>query len=34
MEEIKATTQGIEGRFTGSLSGGCQESAQFAGALN
>ncbi|HTR58779.1 MAG TPA: hypothetical protein VMM27_11440 [Casimicrobiaceae bacterium] len=34
MEEIKATAQGIEGRFTGYLSGGCQEDAQFSGALN
>jgi hypothetical protein len=34
MEEIKATAQGIEGRFTASLSGGCQENAQFSGALN
>jgi hypothetical protein len=33
MEEIKATTQGIEGRFTGYLGGGCQENAQFSGVL-
>ena len=33
MEEIKATAQGIEGRFTSSLSGGCQENAQFSAVL-
>ena len=33
MEEIKATAQGIEGRFTAGLSDGCQESAQFSAVL-
>lgn len=34
MEEIKATAQGIEGRFTGYQSDGCQENAQFSGVLH
>jgi hypothetical protein len=33
MEEIKATAQGIEGRFTAGLGGGCQEAAQFSAVL-
>ena len=33
MEEIKATAQGIEGRFTAGLDGGCQEDAQFSAVL-
>ena len=33
MEEIKATAQGIEGRFTAGLGGGCQENAQFSAVL-
>lgn len=33
MEEIKATAQGIEGRFSAGLSGGCQETAQFSAVL-
>ena len=33
MEEIKATAQGIEGRFTAGLGGGCQENAWFSAVL-
>lgn len=33
MSEIKATAQGIEGRFSGTPGGGCQESAQFSAVL-
>jgi len=33
MEEIKATAQGIEGRFTAGLSGGCAETAYFSAVL-
>ncbi len=33
MEEIKATAQGIEGRFTAGLSGGCTETAYFSAVL-
>jgi hypothetical protein len=33
MEEIKATAQGIEGRFTAPLDGGCTETAQFSAVL-
>lgn len=33
MEEIKATAQGIEGRFTANLNNGCKESAQFSAVL-
>jgi hypothetical protein len=33
MEEIKATAQGIEGRFSANLNNGCQESAQFSAVL-
>jgi hypothetical protein len=35
MTEIKATAQGIEGRFTAlSVGGNCREDAQFSGVLN
>jgi len=33
MEEIKATAQGIEGRFIAGLGGGCTEAAQFSAVL-
>ena len=33
MEEIKATAQGIEGRFTANLNNGCKENAQFSAVL-
>ena len=33
MEEIKATAQGIEGRFTSGLGNGCTETAQFSAVL-
>jgi hypothetical protein len=34
MTEIKATAQGIEGRFSASYGGTCREDAQFSGVLN
>jgi hypothetical protein len=33
MTEIKATAQGVEGRFSASYGGGCREDAQFSGVL-
>ncbi|HWZ74773.1 MAG TPA: hypothetical protein VN326_25225, partial [Casimicrobiaceae bacterium] len=33
MSEIKATAQGVEGRFSASYGGGCGEDAQFAGVF-
>ena len=33
MYEIKATAQGIEGRFAASLPSGCQENASFSAVL-
>ena len=34
MAEIKATAQGVEGRFSASFGGSCREDAQFSGVLN
>ena len=33
IDELKATSQGIEGRFTATLPSGCRESASFSGVL-
>jgi hypothetical protein len=32
--ELKATAQGVEGRFSASYGGGCGQNAEFSGALN
>ena len=34
MTEIKATAQGVEGKFSATISGACKVSAVFSGALN
>jgi hypothetical protein len=34
MTEIKATAQGVEGKFSATISGSCKVSAAFSGALN